>query len=320
MKRSPWFCRLRPMPVQARGRTKACAHQHGGRMDRARAQDRFAATKFPGFAVDQHHDPGDALSFEDESGDRRGRQDGQVLARTYGRIEIAHRGRGAALDRIAHRQRAAAVAEIAVHVGEVRHLPFERVLVHGARQRRPLRRRRAPDRHRPLVAVHVVAEIEVALQRLEIGQHVAPAPAGRAQLDPFGIIVGRAAQRDHAHDRGAAAHDARLVVGGRRRVFARAPMAFQRGPHVGLVVVGRRKCIEHVGRLFSGRRVAAGLDQQHGAPRLRREPVGKDAAGRAAADDDGVEGGCAHSMLRLAVIGARARESFVPPSASRRRG
>ena len=56
------------------------------------------------------------------------------------RIEIAERRRRAALRRIAHRQRAIAVAEVAVHVGDHRHL--------AARRRTHARRARAASSSR----------------------------------------------------------------------------------------------------------------------------------------------------------------------------
>src|SRR5262249_25198297 len=54
--------------------------------------------------------------------------------------------------------------------------------------------------------------------------------------------------------------------------------------------------IEHVGRLFARRRIQSRFEQQHARARARREPVRQDAAGRAAANDDGVET-IGHAML-----------------------
>src|SRR5262249_50867645 len=54
--------------------------------------------------------------------------------------------------------------------------------------------------------------------------------------------------------------------------------------------------IEHVGRLFARRRIQSRFEQQHARARARRERVRQDAAGRAAANDDGVET-IGHAML-----------------------
>ena len=146
-----------------------------------------------------------------------------------------------------------------------------------------------PDRHRAVGAVHAAGEVLVGLELAEERQHVVPAPAGRARLLPFGVVVGRAAKRHHAHHRGAAAHDAALRIAGERRIAGEPPVHLQLRPEIVGVVVGRRIGIEHVGGLAAGRRVAAGFEQQHGMARARGEPVGQHAAGGAAADDDGVE-------------------------------
>src|SRR2546421_3275570 len=49
-----------------------------------------------------------------------------------------------------------------------------------------------------------------------------PAPAGGAERFPFGVVVGRSAQRHHAHDGGAAAHHASLREADRRRIVLRS--------------------------------------------------------------------------------------------------
>ena len=203
--------------------------------------------------------------------------------------EIADRRRGPLVRPVADRHCGVAVAEIRVHVGNVGVLPLVGEILQHLRQRRPLILRRAPDRHRAVAAVHAAAEVEIVLELLEERQHVVPAPAGGAKLLPFGVVVRRAAERHHPHDRGAAAHDATLRIAGQRRIAGEPPVHLQLRPEIGGVVVGRRIGIEHVGGLAAGRRVAAGFEQQHGMARARREPIRQHAAGGAAADDDGVE-------------------------------
>ena len=77
----------------------------------------------------------------------------------------------------------------------------------------------------PSAAVHVAAEIQVVLELAVIRQHVVPAPAGRSVRLPFGVVVGRAAIRHHAHHRGAAAHDAALGETDQRRIVLAAANA-----------------------------------------------------------------------------------------------
>ena len=161
--------------------------------------------------------------------------------------------------------------------------------MHRLRQRRPIVGRGAADRHRPVLAVQRAAEIEIVLELAVIGQHVVPAPTGGAERLPFGIIVGRAAIGDHAHHRAAATHDAALGKSDRRRIVLAPPMHLQLGPEIGVVVVGLRIAIEHIGRLGARRRVAPGFEQQHAQARARRQPVRQHATRRAGADDDDVE-------------------------------
>ncbi len=216
-------------------------------------------------------------------------QDAEIGAAAHIGAEIADRRRGALERPVAHRHRAIAVAEIGIHVGDERHLPLLRKSVHRLRQWRPIVGRGAADRHRPILAVQRAAEIEIVLELAVIGQHVVPAPTGGAERLPFGIIVGRAAIGDHAHHRAAATHDAALGKSDRRRIVLAPPMHLQLGPEIGVVVVGPRIAIEHIGRLRARRRVASGFEQQHAQARARRQPVRQHATRRAGADDDDVE-------------------------------
>jgi hypothetical protein len=127
--------------------------------------------------------------------------DVQVVAAAHVGVEIADRRRGAFFRPVAHRHRAIAVAKIRIHVGDKRNLPLLREDLHGFRQRRPVFRPGAADRHRAVLAVERAVEIPIALKLAEVGQHIVPAPAGGALRLPFGIIVGCAAIGHHAHNR-----------------------------------------------------------------------------------------------------------------------
>ena len=144
------------------------------------------------------------------------------------RVEIAERRGRTALRRIAHRQRAIAVAEVAVHVGDHRHLPRCGECVRAARERRPACRgrrggsasarrgravrRRNRDRSRACGST--------AARRSR--------PSRARRRIPFVVVVRRAAQRDHPHHARSAADDARLVEAGQPanwRGRANAPSA-----------------------------------------------------------------------------------------------
>ena len=212
----------------------------------------------------------------------------RLLRERTGGIEIADR-RGRPLVRpVAHRHRAIAVAEVAVHVDDEGNLPFLRIAMHRVRQWRPIRDRRAPDRDRPVAAVQIAGEIEVRFELAKERQHAVPAPAGGAQRLPFVVVVGRSAQRHHAHHGGAAAHDARLRESDPGRVVAQPPMHLQLRPHIGVVVVGDRIGVAHVGGQIVRRRVLPGFEQQHAPVRRRGKTVGQHAAGRSATHDNGV--------------------------------
>ena len=240
---------------------------------------------------------GDAASVEQQRRDSGAIDDGQIAAGAHRRIEIADRRRRALVRPVAHRHRAIAVAEIRIHVGDERNLALLRERMHRLRQRRPVVRAGAADRHRSAAAVHFAAEIQVVLELAIIRQHVVPAPSSRSVRLPFGVVVRRAAIRHHAHHRGAAAHDASLGEADQRGIFLAAPMHLQAGPEIGVVVIRGGVGIEHVGRLFARRRIGAGLEQQHARGRSRGKPIGQHASGRAAADDDDVEA-VAHVMVR----------------------
>ena len=141
----------------------------------------------------------------------------------------------------------------------------------------------------PVAAVRFACEIEIGFKLPEIGQHALPVPPGRAQPLPLVVVVGRAAQRHHAHHARAAAHHAGLVEAGGVGSVPGAPVRLQRRPHVALVVVGGGIHIEDVGRLVSRCGVGARFEQQHGNAGVGRQAVGHHAARRAAADNDEVE-------------------------------
>ena len=207
-------------------------------------------------------DADNAAPVEQQLRDDRPAGDGQIAAPADRRIEIADRRGGALVRPVAHRHRRVAVAEVAVHVGDEGNLPLLRIGVQRLRQRRPILGWRAADRDRPVAAMQIVGEIGVGFELAEERQNVVPAPAGGAERLPLRIVIGRPAQRHHAHDGGAATHDAPLRERDLRRIVALPPMHLQVRPHVGVVVIGDRIGIAHVRGLFARRRVLPGFEQQ----------------------------------------------------------
>ena len=275
--------------AQVPGRPDARPHQEHGRMHAAGGEDDLARAEFLCLAADPRADAGHAAPLEHQAARSRTIHDRQIAASAHPRVEIADRRRRALLRPVAHGHRAVAVAEIRVHVGDERDLALLRESVDRLRQRRPIFRLGAADRHRAVAAVQVAGKIQLILELAIVREHVGPAPTRRAVRLPFGVIVRRSAIRHHAHDGGAAAHDAPLRKVNRRGIVLAAPMHLEVRPEIGVVVIRGRVGIEHVGRLFARRRVRSGFEQKHLRTRARRQPVGQHASRRAAADDDGVE-------------------------------
>ena len=202
-------------------RADAGAQQMRRRMDRAAGENDLAAAKLLFAAVDQRLHADAARALEQQLLDLRVGRDRQIGALARLAIEIAHRGRDALLGLIGVRHREIAVDELAVLVGQELVAGVLEGLGNGLRMPGPVLARNAADRDAAILAVERSVEIEVALDLLEIGQHVLPAPARGAARFPF-IVVGRCAAVGHlAVDRGAAAQHARLLVFAQRRAFAR---------------------------------------------------------------------------------------------------
>ena len=265
-------------------------------MDGAAGENDLAAAEFLLLAVDHGLHADAARALEQQLPDLRVGGDRQVGALARVAIEIAHRGRDALLGLVGMRHREIAVDELAVLV---RHELMAGLLEgFGERLRmpRPVLARDAADRDTAILAVERPVEIEVALDLLEIGQHVVPAPAGGAARFPF-VVVGRRAAVGHlAVDRGAAAQHARLLVFAQGRTALVGIVVaddlgrdLEFGPVEARIEIGRaRIAVANFGRLVAGRRVLSGLAAAGPCWRSWRRAGGPDRACRAAADDDGV--------------------------------
>ena len=268
-------------------RADAAAQQDRRRMNAAAADDHLARVERALGAVDPRRHAGRARAVEIDPAHARRCRDRQVGAPSHVRRQVGHRARHAVLRRVGHRHRAETVAEIRVHVGDVRDAIRLRVVAERARQRRPQLARQPAKRHRPGIAVHFArAEIPVVFELAVIRQHAFPVPAGRARGGPLGVIGGRAAQSHHAHQRSAAADHVALRKAGRRAGLRRPPVRGEAGPGVRLVVIRRRIVVADVGGLRARLEIAPRLDEQHGVGGFFGQTRRHHAAGDAGADDD----------------------------------
>ncbi len=277
-------------------RSNAGAQQMRRRMDRAAGEDDLVASELLFAAADQRLHADAARALEHQFLDHGVGRDRQVGALARLAIEIPHRGGDALLGLIGMRHRKITVDELAVLVGQE---GVARLLARfGDRQRvfRPVLFRNAANGNAAVLAVIRPVEIEVALDLLEIGQHVLPAPARGSPRFPF-VVVGRRAAVGHlAVDRRAAAQHARLLVFAQwRTIGLRIVVAddlgrdLQLGPVETRIEIGRaRIAVADLLRLLARRRVLAGLQEKDFSGALGGETVGHDRSCRTAADDNGV--------------------------------
>ena len=277
-------------------RSDAGAQQMRRRMYRAAREDDFAAAELLLAAIDQRLDADASRAFEQQLLHLRLGRYGQVGALACLAIEITHGGRDALLVLIGVRHREVAVDELAVLVGQELEAGLLAGLGHRLRMLGPVRLRNAADRNAAILAMERPVEIEVALDLLEIGQHVLPVPARGAARFPL-IVIGRCAAVGHlAVDRGTATQHARLLIFAQRRpglvgivVADDLGRDLEFGPVEARIEIRRsRIAVANFRRLVAGRRVLARFAEQDLAGALGGEPVGHDRARRPAADDDEV--------------------------------
>ncbi|MDZ7712102.1 MAG: hypothetical protein U5L06_02810 [Rhodovibrio sp.] len=275
---------LHPALTQERARPDAGELEDLRRPHRAGCQDHLAVGRDARVdaVVPQAH-PGNPPALQLQPLRLRLRQHGQVgavLGRTQesvdgvpapaaalGHLEVAHPLVAAAVEIVRARD-----ARLLGRVGEgVQDFPGDPHAFHAQFAARPVQVVRAPG---------------VILVRLEMGQHVVPAPAGAAQLAPAVVIARLAAHVDHAVDRRAAAQHppARIVERAAVQPVLRfGPEAPVRARIVDGVEVADRDPDPDVVVL------PARLEQQDRNLRVRAQPVGEHAAGTARAHDDIVE-------------------------------
>ena len=185
---------------------------------------------------------------------------------------------------------AGALVVALIEVGDLPNADFDSCLAHRVEDRPgDARALDPPFAARPMQLAR--APVMVLLAE-EIGQHVVPAPAGKAKLAPA-VIVGRlAAHIDHGVDGGRAAHHPAARIGDR----AAAQIRLGRGLEhpVGARIADR---IEIADRNMEPDPIvaAASLDEENAVAGIAAQPIGEHAAGRACADDDEIVGLGAHA-------------------------
>ena len=295
--------RLDAKGAQAVGLADAGELEQLGRVDRAARDDDFARSpRFPLHPADGVADADATPSFQDQRLGQRPLLDRQVRPRA-GRVEIAvGRALAAALgDR--HLRHADAFLGLAVLVGIEGQADLFRRRDHLL-QERHLVARRVGDAQQSVAAAEPVGAALVALHALEDRQHVLVAPAAIAELGPVVVVLGLAADIDHAVDRARAAQH--LAAGNFDAPAARALVRLRRVAPVDGGIVDHLGDADRHARPEEVRALGPGLEQQHPMGAALGQPAGDHRPGRTGTDDD-------------VVIGLVARHGVRPPPRGRRK-
>ena len=291
-------------------------------MNRTRTQDHLACIEMldlPG-ALGRHS--AHTVAVDPQPDGTGSGHDGQIAAPAHRARQIAACARGA-LCILAERHRKEAVVRTFVDVGNRAQPACSGDALHRSDEGRPLLCGQSADRVGASASLVVAAcrhrrglgvvAIGIVLELAEASQHIAPAPAVGAGREPGIVIGGQPAQRPQSHHARAPAHDARLREGSRR--LAGRPARLQVGPEVASIEIRAREGVGNVGGSGVGRRVVAGLEQEHARGRVFGEQRCEGGAGAAAADDQeiGIVHRCAGRRLPLAFVlpsaGMKSRQS-----------
>ena len=272
---------LDAIALQQLGLADAGMFEHARRLDRpARHDDLAVDPRLALLAVHRVGDADTALAFEDHVGHQRVGFDLEIRPAAR-RVEEGARRRPALA--VLHRHLVVAeaflvavvvvlVLRIAARLGGIDEGVTKRVrLAHVG------------DVQQAALAAAVVAVRLKMLRLLEVGQHLLVGPAAIAELAP-GVVVERlAAHIEHAVDRARATERAAARTG--NAAVGHALLRLHLEIPVELLVVQQ---LGEAGRDVDPHRLVAraGLEQQHLDVRILAQPVGQNAARRAAAHDD----------------------------------
>ena len=197
-------------------RADTAAHQHRGRVDRPAGEDEFAPCTISSCAPWRSRRRSRACPRTECDAQGLG-ADREVFPRAHRGRQIRHRA-GYALVVLVDRgrDRHHAVFPFAVLVRHDRQAALAEHVRDDLDEAGPVLARIAADGDRAFLAVILAAEIQIAFELAEVGQHRSEIPARRAHLLPAVVIGRRAAIGDQPIDARSAAENARLFV-------ARAP-------------------------------------------------------------------------------------------------
>src|SRR5262245_3593267 len=139
--------------AQMRRRPYSRAHQKRRRMQAAEREDDLSRAQCFLLSAETDADAGGAPALEYQAGRDGAVDDHQIAARAHCGVEVADRGGRALVRPVAHGHGAVAIAKIRIHIRDERDLPFLREGMYRLRQRRPVFRLGAADRHRAIAAV-----------------------------------------------------------------------------------------------------------------------------------------------------------------------
>ena len=185
---------------------------------------------------------------------------------------------------------AGALVVALIEVGDLRDADFDPGLPHCVEDRPG--HARALDPPLATLAMQLAQAAVMVLLADEVGQHVVPAPAGKAELAPA-VIIGRlAAHIDHGVDGGRAADHPAARIGDRAaaQIRLRRRLEHPVGARIadGVEIADRNMEPDPIV-------AAASLDEEHAVAGVAAQPIGKHAAGRAGADDNEIVGLGAHA-------------------------
>ena len=295
-----WSCRFSPTPGRAwtteapdRLETIRVAHarklQELGRADRACGQNDFPpGSRLVADAVLAVAQACGAAAVEQNALDMRAGDEMQVRP-LEDRLQERRRRAPAPAAALIDLEIAGAFVVALIEVVDLRNADFDPGLPHRVEDR--------PGDARPLDPPFAARTMQggqapvMILLPDEIGQHVVPAPSGKAELAPA-VIIGRLpAHIDHGVDGGRAADHAAARIGDR----AAAQIGFgRRLEHpVGARIADR---VEIADRNMEPDPIvaAASLDEENAVLGVAAQPIGEHAASRAGADDDEVVSFRAH--------------------------
>ena len=262
--------------LQLLGRPHPRQHQQMRRLQPPGAEDNLLAGHGENIAAAFHFHPYRPFALKNHPPRQYFGADSQIQAMA-GRVQMGQGRRHSDALRVVHRHRRHPGGLRPVHIAILPETGGHAGLIQGGLNRRPLPLRPPQYRHRPLGAVKIVPDVQVALHFAEIGQYLEVSPFRVAPFGPAVIILGHPPQQQLPVNRPGTAHHLALghVLGplhpvnaaGQRPVMRRIP---QFGvPGIPVLQVRRQG--------FQIRVIRPGFQQQHRPLRILGKAGGQHA-------------------------------------------